>query len=162
MIIKTRIMTTPQHLSAHFKGVYFGPNWTLSNLKDTLSDVNYLEATQQVDDFNTIAKLVYHIHYFVRVAIPVLKGEELKGDDKESFDVPEITSEKQWQDMLSTYYSEAQEMIDLIESLPEEKMNEAFWDARYKTYFYNLNGTIEHTHYHLGQIAILKKLIKAK
>jgi hypothetical protein len=44
--------------------------------------------------------------------------------------------------------------------MPEEKLNDFFALEKYGTYQRNFHGLIEHTHYHLGQIAILKKLVR--
>jgi len=47
----------------------------------------------------------------------------------------------------------------LIEQLPETKLGETFSDEKYGTYYRNLHGIIEHNHYHVGQIVIIKKLL---
>ena len=50
----------------------------------------------------------------------------------------------------------------LVERLPQETLWEDFTDKKYGTYYRNLHGIIEHTHYHLGQILIIKKIIHAQ
>ena len=37
---------------------------------------------------------------------------------------------------------------------------ETFADEKYGHYYRNLHGIIEHTHYHLGQIVLIKKLLQ--
>ncbi|MEL6812251.1 MAG: DinB family protein [Bacteroidota bacterium] len=152
-------MNTSQQLAKHLKEVHIGGNWTWSNLKDNLADVSWKQATTKIQSFNTIAALVYHIHYFVAAAIPVLKGEALDAHDKYSFDCPPIESDEDWNELLDTLQKDAEKLSELIAQLPEEKLWQTFWDEKYGNYFRNLLGTIEHTHYHLGQIVILKKLI---
>ncbi len=49
-------------LAKHLREVHFGGNWTWVNMKDTLSDITWQEATAKVFNFNTIASLVYHIN----------------------------------------------------------------------------------------------------
>ena len=46
-----------------------------------------------------------------------------------------------------------------IEKLGDNKLAEVFAQDKYGTYFRNLMGVIEHAHYHLGQIVIIKKMI---
>lgn len=43
--------------------------------------------------------------------------------------------------------------------MPEEKLNEDFVDKKYGTYLRNIDGMIEHSYYHLGQIVWIKKVI---
>ena len=152
-------MKTTTQIAKHLREVYFGGNWTASNLKDTLSTVTWQQATTQVYSFNTIAVLVYHIGYYIGGATKVLVNKPLDIKDKYSFDVPTIQSEKEWQQLLEKIWAEAETFINRIEQLPDSILFEDFSDKKYGNYYRNLNGIIEHTHYHLGQIALLKKIL---
>lgn len=151
---------TPSQLSQHLYQVHFGGNWTWSNLKDNLADVTWEQAIKKVGDFNTIATLTFHINYFVEVVNNVLEGNPLKGDDKLSFDHPPIQSKEDWDKLVNKVLADGEKMTALIEKFPEEKLWENIGPAKYGNYFRNLLGVIEHTHYHLGQIAILKKMVQ--
>ena len=48
-------MNLPTQIAKHIKDVYFGGNWTSVNLKETLADVTWQQATTQVHNFNSIA-----------------------------------------------------------------------------------------------------------
>lgn len=153
------------HLTAqiakHFRDVHFGGNWTTSNLKQHLSDVTWAQATAKLYSFNTIATLVFHTNYYVGVQMKVLQGGPLEGKDKYSFEVPPIQSEEDWQRMLNKTWEEAEAFAKLIEQLPESRLWENFADEKYGNYYRNLHGIIEHTHYHLGQIVLIKKILNA-
>lgn len=151
-----------QHIAKHLKEVHFGGNWTWSNLKDNLSDVTWEQATTKVEDFNTIATLVFHINYFVDVVNKVLENQPLQGNDKFSFDHPPIQSKEDWDKLLNKVWADGEKMERLIAQLPEEKLWENIGPKKYGNYFRNLLGIIEHTHYHLGQIALIKKLVQKK
>ena len=56
-------------------------------------------------------------------------------------------------------FNQAETFAALIEIVPEKKLWEDFTDKKYGNYYRNLNGVIEHTHYHLGQIVLIKKMI---
>ena len=43
--------------------------------------------------------------------------------------------------------------------MPEERFFEDMADPKYGSWYRNIHGIIEHAHYHLGQIVLLKKLI---
>jgi hypothetical protein len=152
-------MKLSSQIAKHFREVHFGGNWTVSNLKDTLAGVTWQQATTKVQSLNTIAALVFHINYFVAVQLKVLQGGPLEGNDKFSYDVPPINSEEDWQKLKDKALSEAEQLATLIEQLPDSKWEEDFVDPKYGSYYRNLHGVIEHTHYHLGQIALLKKML---
>ncbi|MEO6669963.1 MAG: DUF1572 domain-containing protein [Ferruginibacter sp.] len=152
-------MNLPAQIAKHFNEVYFGGNWTWSNLKDNLSDITWQQATTKVYDFNTIAALLYHIDYFVTAVLKPLQGQPLDSSDKYSFDVPEINSQEDWERLLNKTWEDAQKFASLVEKLPEAKLWEDFWEGKHGHYYRNQQGIIEHTHYHLGQIALIKKII---
>ncbi len=153
-------MTTSHLIAKHFREVHFGGNWTVSNLKDQVSDVTWQEATTKVHDLNTIALLVFHIHYFVGVALKVLQGGPLEGDDKLSFDHPPINSEADWKKMVDKALNDAEQFAKLVEKIPETQWDEPFVLEKYGNYYRNVAGIIEHTHNHLGQLALVKKLLR--
>jgi len=155
-------MHVASHLAKHFREVFFGGNWTGVNLKDTLNNVTWQQATTSVESFNTIASLVFHINYYVSVGLTVLEGGPLDAHDKYSFDVPPITSPKDWDQLLDKTWNEAERFATAIEQLPEEIFWEVFVEEKYRTYYRNLSGVIQHSHYHLGQIVVLKKLVLAQ
>lgn len=153
-------MITTKQLSKHFRDVHFGGNWTSVNLKDTLADVNWKQATTKIYDLNTIAVLVFHINYYVSAILKVLQGQPLNAHDKFSFDLPPITTEEEWQELISKALTEAEELALQIENLAEAKLDQDFDNPKYGNYYRNLLGVIEHTHYHLGQISLIKKMVK--
>ncbi|NRF38303.1 DinB family protein [Pedobacter foliorum] len=146
-------------LAKHLRDVHFGGNWTTSNLKDNLADVNWHQATTHVHSFNTIATLVYHVNYYISAVLKVLQGEPLRASDKYSFDLPPILSQTDWENLLAKTFADAEAFTLLIEQLPEHMLWENFTDEKYGTYYRNIQGIIEHTHYHLGQIALIKKIL---
>ena len=154
-------MNPTSQIAKLFKDVHFGGNWTAINLKDTLADVNWKQATTKVYSFNTIAVLVYHMNYYIGLVSNVLQGQPLDGHDKYSFDAPAIESQEDWEKLLNKIWADANDFANLIEKLPERKLDEIFIDEKYGTYYRNLHGIIEHIHYHLGQIVLIKKIISS-
>lgn len=148
-----------QQIAKHFRDVYFGGNWTVSCLKEHLEDVTWQQATTQIHSFNTIAALVYHINYYVWVVLSVLQGETPNAHDKFSFDCPPILSHEDWEKLLDKTWDNAQKLAELLEKLPENALFNDFLDKKYGNYYRNIHGLIEHTHYHLGQIVLIKKML---
>jgi hypothetical protein len=153
-------MNLSAQIAKHFKEVHFGGNWTSVNLKNTLADVSWQQATTQVYSFNTIATLVYHTNYYVSAVLKVLRGGTLDAKDKYSFELPPILSQEDWENLLNKTWTEAETFATLIEQLPANKLAETFFDEKYGNYYRNLHGIIEHMHYHLGQIVLVKKILQ--
>ncbi len=152
-------MSLSKQIAKHFREIYFGGNWTCSNLKDNLTALTWQQVTTKVHSFNTIAVLVYHTHYYVKVTLKVLEGEALNAKDEFSFNIPPVQSQNDWEILLHEVWTEAEKFAGLIEALPESKLWESFSDEKYGTYYRNLHGIIEHAHYHLGQISLIRKII---
>jgi len=146
-------------IAKHFKQVFFGGNWTSVDFATTLKDVDWKMATTKVKDLNTIARLVFHVDYYIDVTLKVLQGGPLDAHDKFSFDCPEINNETDWQHLKNKLFSDAELYVSLIEQLPESKLSEVFCLEKYGNYYRNIHGLIEHCHYHLGQIVLIKKFI---
>ena len=152
-------MNLTAQIAKHFKDVHFGGNWTSVNLKQTLADVSWQQATTKIYSLNTIATLVFHINYYVSAVLKVLQGGPLDAHDKYSFDLPPIQNQENWEKLLNKMWTEAEDFAILVEQLPEGKLGETFFEEKYGNYYRNLHGIIEHTHYHLGQIVLIKKIL---
>lgn len=147
-------------IAKSLRTLYFGGNWTGVNVSEQLMDISYEEAQQRIGNFNTIAILLNHTTYYVRAVIRVLKGEPINAKDELSFDHLPINNNEDWQNMISETMSLVEELTMMVEKLPDDILEKDFVDAKYGSYYRNLQGISEHTHYHLGQIVILKKLIR--
>jgi len=152
-------MNLTAQIAKQLRGVYFGGNWTAVNLKQVLTDVTWQQATARVYSFNTIATLVYHTNYYISAVTKVLQEQPLNASDKYSFDHPPIDSQQDWENLLNQTWEDVENFARLIEQVPETRLWETFADEKYGTYHRNLHGIIEHTHYHLGQIVLIKKML---
>lgn len=147
-------------IAKHIREVHFGENWTDVSLKQLLEDLSWKEANVQVQNLNSIAVLVFHINYYINAVLKVLQNKPLEARDKYSFDLPPINSKKDWDLLLAKTWDEAEEFAKLIENLTEEELWSIMIDKKYDTYYRNFQGIIEHCHYHLGQISLIKKMIR--
>ncbi|MGI9531185.1 DUF1572 domain-containing protein [Lutimonas sp.] len=154
-------MRITKQLAKQLKEVHFGGNWTASDLKKQLNDVNWKEANIQIYSCNSIGTLVYHMNYYIRTVTRVLQGHSLESKDSESFKHPPIDSAETWSKAQRQFFEEARIFEALLQELPEDSLWEDFTDQKYGHYYRNLMGIIEHFYYHLGQIALIKKIIKS-
>ncbi|MBK8625508.1 MAG: DinB family protein [Saprospiraceae bacterium] len=157
-------MTLNEQLAKQLKDLFLTGQWigTNLNLKAQLDDVNLEMANTRYESLNTIALLAFHINYYLEGVINVFKGGTLDIKDKYSYDMPPISSEEEWKTMRDNIYRNAEYFVYLVELMPTSKLNDPFTDEKYGTYFKNLIGMLEHSYYHLGQIVLIKKLLKGK
>lgn len=153
-------MNHSAQIAKHFNDAFNGGNWTWVNLKETLKDITWQQATTSVYNCNTIAVLIYHISYYVTVQLKVLKGGSLEGTDKDSFNCPPVQSQEDWERLVDKIWQEVEEYTQLSQQFPDEQLNDIFIMEKYGNWYRNLLGIIEHTHYHMGQIVLLKKILQ--
>ena len=157
--MENKNLTTSGEIAKLFRDFHYGGNYTGVNLKNTLEGLTWDQATKKIESFNTIAALVFHINYYVSVVLKVMEGGPLTGSDKISYDAPSVNSQKDWENLLDRVWKDAERFATLVEQFPEDKLNEAFANEKYGTWYRNLHGVIEHSHYHLGQIVLIKKIL---
>ncbi len=150
-------------LAHRFREVILSGTWIANtNFKNELENLDWKIATAKLQDLNTIAILSQHIQYYISGIKNVLLGGKLDISDKYSFDFPEIESPEEWKNFLHKFWAESEEFASLIEKIPAEKLNETFVEEKYGTYQRNIDGMIEHSYYHLGQIVLLKKYTQSR
>ncbi|MDQ0592036.1 putative damage-inducible protein DinB [Chryseobacterium ginsenosidimutans] len=153
-------MSSTSHLAKRFREVLLYGLWIANtNFKDQLKDITWEQATTKIGSLNTIAMLTFHIHYYIAGLINVFEGGDLEIKDKYSFDLPSIESQEQWDKLLNKLFDDAEKFANLLQQMPNSKMDEVFVDEKYGTYLRNIDGLIEHSYYHLGQITLIKKLL---
>ena len=130
-----------------------------TNYKSQITSVTWQQAIQQAGNLNTIAALTYHINYYLDGLLRAFETGILDISDKYSFDLPPIESNETWQKLLHTFLENAEKFAQMVEGLEDTKFDEPFIDAKYGTVLRNIEGVIEHSYYHLGQISLIKKMI---
>lgn len=153
-------MENAKQLSNRIKEVILDGKWIANtNFKDQLLKVSWQQSTTKIGTLNSIAALTFHINYFIAGLIDVLNGGPLEIRDKYSFDMTPIRDQKDWEYLRSSLFKNAEIFADLIDQLPDARLNDAFVNEKYGTYRRNLEGLIEHSYYHLGQITLIRKII---
>jgi hypothetical protein len=115
-----------------------------------------------VDNLNTIALLTFHINYYLAGLLNVFAGGKLEIKDKYSFDLPEIKSEKDWNKLVNEFLSNSEMFANQVEQMDERVFDQPFVEEKYGSYLRNIEGVIEHSYYHLGQISLIRKMIVEK
>ncbi len=146
-------------ISQHIVETFEGNNWTDVNISDTLHDFAFKEAfITTAASPNSIASLVHHIMFYNYVVLERLNGNNPEIEQTNGFHVPAIQSEEEWQSLQARCHESFRVLANAVIALPEERLSDLAPNSK-STLYKTLQGVVEHAHYHLGQIVILKKLI---
>jgi len=156
-------MSKSKNLASRLQEVLVDGSWIAkTNIQEQLNKTNLEEANFKIGDHNSIAALTFHINYYLRGILEVFNGGDLTIRDQYSFEMADITSDNDWRALVDSFKSNAHAMIDRIRNFPENRWEESFVKEAYGSYERNIEGLIEHSYYHFGQISLLLKLIKNK
>lgn len=148
-------------LAKRLREVFLDGTWIANtNFKEQLLSVGWEQAIQRIDNLNTIGLLTFHINYYLEGLLQVFRGGSLEIRDKYSFEMPEITSEADWQELVKRFLQHADEFSATVEQMDDAQLMQPFVEERYGTYQRNIEGVIEHSYYHLGQISLIRKMIR--
>lgn len=153
-------MESSKHLASRFRELFLNGTWIANtNYQELLSDINWQQATQKVSSLNTIAVLTFHINYYVAGVLEVFEGGSLDIKDKYSFDAPKFKSKDDWEALRTELLKNSEAFAKHIESMSEEQLESTFVDEKYGSYRRNIEGLIEHSYYHFGQLSLIKKMV---
>lgn len=130
-----------------------------TNFKQQITQVDWKQATHKIGNLNTIAALTFHINYYLGGILKVFDGGKLEISDKFSFDLPEITSETDWKNLVDDFVHNSEKFIEHVIHMTEAELESPFAEPKYGSYLRNIEGVIEHSYYHLGQVVLIRKMI---
>ncbi len=153
-------MNRSKQLADRLREVLLNGTWIArTNFKAQITATSWEEAIQKVNQLNTIAALTYHINYYLAGLLPVFDGGKLEIRDKFSFNLPEIRSEEDWNKLVREFLANSERFINKVEEMDDAILDKPFVHEKYGSYQRNLEGVIEHSYYHLGQVSLIRKLI---
>ena len=153
-------MSRNSFIANRLREVFLNGRWIANtNYQEQIENLNWEQATQKIGNLNTIAALVYHVNYYLAGLLNVLNDGKLEIRDQFSYDLPPIQSETDWKKLVAAFLSNAGEFALKVEKMEDQQLDAPFVDERYGTYLRNIEGVIEHSYYHLGQISLLRKMI---
>ena len=155
-------MRTTEHIAQHLLDVHEGGNWTEVDIASTLKDVTLGEAlTITPASRNSIASILYHITYYNIVVRKRLDGIGTEIPESNGFDMPPVTTDGEWEQLKHYNITSAHELAAKMREVDETKLHEPIIEGQ-STFYKNMQGCVEHIHYHLGQIVLLRNLIGGK
>lgn len=150
-------MSQVKQIVGELNCAFDGGAWHGPALMEILDGVDAkTAAARSIATAHTIWELVVHIVGWERVAIRRLHGEKLSLSDAENFGHITDFSPAAWHESVAHLRSAHAELIQVVASLPGERLREQVPGKRYDIAFM-LHGVAQHAAYHGGQIALLKR-----
>lgn len=139
------------------KGAWFGDTYL-----EKLEDVTEKEAfTEPVKGLHTIAELVAHVTYWRLPIIKKLKGDKnYQGsvDHPDNWQSPAKLKAKGWKTILKEFDESQKQLVKLLKDAKPGFFEEEYSPGN--SWSYVTEGIIQHDVYHLGQIGLVKKIIR--
>ena len=137
-------------IAVRLREVFLHGTWIANtNYQAQLRDLDWQHATLQMDKLNSIAALTYHINYYLAGLLEAFQTGRLEIRDKYSFDLPPISSQADWDQLVATLIKNAVLFSDAVEQMEDALFDQHFIDEKYGSMLRNIEGVIEHSFYHL-------------
>ncbi len=154
-------MNFSQQLAHQFREAHLNGKWLANtNLKEQLENTTWEQANEKIGDHNPIALLAFHLNYYIDGICRVFEGGTLDISDKYAFDAPPINSSEDWEARKQKLWNDADRFAKLVEQIPDEDLEKPFANMNYGSNYLNISTMIQHIYYHLGQIVLVRKLLK--
>jgi uncharacterized damage-inducible protein DinB len=141
---------------ANFTQLYQQDAWFGDAYMEKLADVTEKEAfTPPVQGIHTIAELVSHVIYWRSV---IITGIYPSMDSPENWPSLDTLKAKGWTNLLKDFAESQNKLIAVLKNAKPEYFKEEYKPGR--TMDYLVEGIMQHDIYHLGQLALVKKMIR--
>jgi hypothetical protein len=145
-------------IADQFRRAFNGDPWHGSPLRDLLTGITPEQArARPLPAAHNIWELVLHIEIYVRVALDATQGiamPRLFGTEQDWPALPENTAE--WATAIDRLFQSAEQLAQAIEVFDDSRLEDIAPGRQYD-FYYLLHGIVQHSLYHGGQIALLKK-----
>ncbi len=148
-------------IADQLRRAFAGDAWHGPSLKKLLADVTPEEAeAHPIASAHSIWEIVSHIEVWTQAAAQAVQGvpmPKIVGTDK---DWPPVTDAKAdaWAKALDRLFQASRQLSQAIEGFTDERLQETVPGRQYN-FYYLFHGVVQHSLYHGGQIALLKKAI---
>jgi hypothetical protein len=145
-------------ISDQLRRAFDGDPWHGPPIRDLLTGVTTEQAGHHpLPSAHSIWELVLHIDLYVRIASEAISGTpmpKLFGTEQDW--PPAGKSQEDWDNTVATLFRTAEELAKAIESFSDDRLAESVPGRDYN-FYYLFHGVVQHSLYHAGQIAMLKK-----
>jgi uncharacterized damage-inducible protein DinB len=150
-------------IADQLRRAFSGDPWHGSPLLDLLAGITAEKArARPLPSVHSIGELVVHIDVYLQVAFEATRGvpaPKLYGTEKD-WPAPHEDSEAAWIAAQDRLFRNAEKLAKAIEKFDDARL-QATVPGRSYDFYYLFHGIVQHSLYHAGQIAMLKKALSA-
>ena len=153
-------------IADQLRRAFSGDAWHGPSLRETLAGISAEQANgRPIPAAHSIWELLLHIETWVHAPRAAMTGTAMPALDKTDHIAAEVdwppvraTAKADWEAAKKHAFGAAEEMTAAIEKFGDSRLNETVPGRGYDFYFL-LHGVVQHTLYHTGQMAALKKAV---
>jgi uncharacterized damage-inducible protein DinB len=150
-------MTEIERIVDQLNRAFDGEAWHGPSLLEILQGVTAEQAAARpFDEAHSIWELVLHIGAWTRAGRRRLEGDRAQLDEAEDWPAVVETSDRAWSEATEKLRSDLAQLREAISRVDDSQLDQPIVEGLSSVYV-TLHGVIQHTLYHAGQIAILKK-----
>ena len=140
---------------------FTGDPWHGPPLRELLNGITADQASgRPLSSAHSIWELVVHIEMYVTAALEAVRGTPMPRWYGTEQDWPRITDRTtpSWTQAVDTLFRNAERLAQAIEGFTDERLRDTVPGRDYD-FYYLFHGVVQHSLYHGGQIAMLKKTV---
>jgi hypothetical protein len=150
-------------IAGQLRRAFSGEAWHGPPLRDLVAGVTAIQAAARIlPTAHTVWELVLHIDLWAGIAFRATRGDpmpKLYGTGQD-WTTPLNGSEDEWSGAQGRLFETGERLARAIEAFDDARLNETVPGRDYDFYFL-FHGVVQHSLYHAGQIAILKRALAA-
>src|SRR5688572_8548342 len=158
-------MSEGERIRNQFQRAFDGEAWHGPSLLSLLDGVTAQQAAAHpIPGAHSIWELTLHIGAWEDACRRRLEGDPAQLTDEENFRPVRGTSEAEWDNTKRELVDRHRRLLDAIGRIDDSRLDQPIIDSAETTFssaYVTLHGGVQHTLYHPGQIAILKKAIES-
>ncbi|MGH9794368.1 MAG: DinB family protein [Candidatus Acidiferrales bacterium] len=155
-------MTESERIADQMRRAIEGEAWHGPSLGEILEGVNAKQAAAKpIAAAHSIWELTLHCAVWANAARRRMGGERVKITPQEDWAAIRETSEAAWQRDRERSMADLRGFADAIAKFDDARLFDKVLNQEGKPYsiWFMLHGVVQHTLYHAGQIALLKKAV---
>jgi uncharacterized damage-inducible protein DinB len=153
-------MPEAARIADQLRRAFDGDAWHGDSVLEILQSVTPEQAAARpIPNAHTIWELVLHIAAWDGAVLRRIGGDAGTLAEAENFPAVADASEIAWRSALAAARHVHEELVAAVANLPDSRLDDIVpgKEGSHYTFYYMLQGVVQHELYHAGQIALLKK-----
>ncbi len=138
--------------------------WFGNSIVESLRDVTPKMAEMRINpNTHSIAEIAYHMTTWRIFVVRKLQGDaefDIKTKDKD-WKKFQVVDDFEWEAIQMELSLSQEELVTEIQKIADDTFLEKYVPSRDYSYYTLIHGVIQHDIYHVGQIGLIKKILKS-